>query len=400
MGGNLVYGITQWLILVLLARTGRPEDVGRFSLGLAITGPLMLFASLSLRAVQATDTRTQFEFRDYAGLRILTTLAATVVILSISCIFYNGETATTIGAFGLSKAIESMSDIVYGFWQQQERMDLIARSLMARGSTALAGAAILFHSFRSVPLAVFGIAAGWAIVLAIFDLPHGIRLAHQLGQRALPRFCLPLMKQLAWLSLPLGIIIMLISLDSNIPRYLLSRMRTMHELGIFSALGYFLLAGTLVVNALGQSATPRLALYSSQGRKQTFFELSNRLLLLGLGLGVSGILVAVLAGRQLLTLLYGAEYARNSGLFVWLMIAGAFSYTASFAGYSLTAARHFRIQLPLFSLITGLTFVLCFVMVKIDGATGVAKALAAAGLLQTAATIGLLRYLEAEKANT
>jgi hypothetical protein len=36
-------------------------------------------------------------------------------------------------------------------------------------------------------------------------------------------------------------------------------------------------------------------------------------------------------------------------------------------------------------------------MVKADGATGAAKALAAAGFVQLAATIGILRYLEAGK---
>lgn len=71
--GNVVYSGTQWGILVLLARLGNPEAVGQFSLGLAITAPIMLFASLQLRAVQATDARLQFQFRDYAGLRILNT---------------------------------------------------------------------------------------------------------------------------------------------------------------------------------------------------------------------------------------------------------------------------------------------------------------------------------------
>src|ERR1022692_5216340 len=74
--GNVVYAGTQWGILVLLARLGNPEAVGQFSLGLAIAAPIMLFASLSLRAVQATDACLQFQFRDYAGLRILMTIIA------------------------------------------------------------------------------------------------------------------------------------------------------------------------------------------------------------------------------------------------------------------------------------------------------------------------------------
>src|ERR1035438_7188079 len=122
--GNVIYGGTQWGILVLLARLGDAEAVGQFSLGLAIAAPVMLFASLSLRAVQATDARFQVQFRDYAGLRILMTITAVSVIFGIGGVLYRGETTLTIAAFALTKGIESLSDVVYGLWQQQERMEI------------------------------------------------------------------------------------------------------------------------------------------------------------------------------------------------------------------------------------------------------------------------------------
>ena len=113
--GNVVYAGTQWGILVLLARLGSPEAVGQFSLGLAIAAPIQLFANLQLRDVQATDARVQFQFRDYTGLRILMTIIAACVIFAIGGVLYHGETALTIAGFALSKGIESLSDVVYGF---------------------------------------------------------------------------------------------------------------------------------------------------------------------------------------------------------------------------------------------------------------------------------------------
>src|SRR5580704_14620345 len=105
MLGNVVYRGTQWGILVLLARLSSPEAVGQFSLGLAIAAPVMLFAGLQLRAVQATDARVQFQFSDYAGLRILLTAVAALLILGIGGTLYRGETALAVGAFALSKGI-------------------------------------------------------------------------------------------------------------------------------------------------------------------------------------------------------------------------------------------------------------------------------------------------------
>ena len=54
---------------MVLAKLGTPEMVGQFTLGLAITTPLIMFTNLQLRAVQATDASRQYKFGDYFALR-------------------------------------------------------------------------------------------------------------------------------------------------------------------------------------------------------------------------------------------------------------------------------------------------------------------------------------------
>jgi O-antigen/teichoic acid export membrane protein len=395
--GNVVYAGTQWGILVLLARLGSRETVGQFSLGLAITAPIMLFASLQLRVVQATDARGEFQFRDYVGLRMLTTIVAACVIFGVGGTLYRGGMALTIAAFALSKGVESLSDVVYGLWQQQERMDLIAQSLILRGVMALIAVAICFVAFHTVWMAVCAMAVAWAAVFAIFDVPRGVAAARRMHAGLLPRFSAVRMSQLARLSLPLGFVTMLISFSANVPRYVIGHLQSIRELGVFSALGYIPLAGTIIVGALGQSATPRLALYASQTRTREFLGLLCRLLAIGMMLGICGVLAVVAFGRQIVTLIYGPEYAQNQALLIWLMVAAAASYMASFAGNSLTAARHFRVQLPLFGFLAILTLALCYAMAKSGGVVGVAKALSLAGLVQLVTSLGVLWYAEMRK---
>jgi O-antigen/teichoic acid export membrane protein len=358
----------------------------------------MLLASLQLRAVQASDASQQFQFRDYAGLRILITLLAMCVLLGVGAALYSGETALTIAAFALSKGIESLSDTFYGLWQQQERMDLIAKSLVSRGVLALVAAVVCFQLFHTVWIAVCGIATSWAVVFVTFDVRHGVSVARATHQTALPRFSARHIKQLALLALPLGIANMFISLNANIPRYMISHFRGVSELGIFSALGYIPMAGTIVVGALSQAALPRLAFLASHGTMREFWSLLNRLLLIGLALGTCGVLAALVFGRGIITMIYGREYAQDHRVFVWLMVAGAAGYMASFAGCSLTAARHFRVQLPMFSLLTALTLGLCFVTVRAAGAAGAAEAVAFVGFVQLATTVAVLRSAEVRRA--
>jgi O-antigen/teichoic acid export membrane protein len=258
-----------------------------------------------------------------------------------------------------------------------------------------------YRARRDLARGVFDCAASesepWAGVFAAFDARHGIMVAHEMGQTVMPRFSAPRMKQLVRLSLPLGIVTILLSLNANVPRYMISHFRGVRELGIFSALAYIPIAGTMIVGALGQSATPRLAFYASQGKSREFRGLSNRLLLIGITLGTCAVIAALAFGRQIVPLIYGREYTQNGQLFFWLMVAAATGYMASFAGYSLTAARHFQVQMPLFTFITALTVVLCFEMVKAGGTVGAAKALAIVGFVQLAAIMIILRYLEARK---
>ena len=238
LAGNVIYAGTQWGILVLLARLGTPATVGQFSLGLAITAPIMLFASLQLRAVEATDAQRLFGFSHYAGLRLLTTVAAISVILAISTVAYRGDIALVIAAFALSKGIESLSDVIYGLWQQQERMELIAKSLILRGLLALVLSGICFASFGTVWAAVCGIAAAWGVVFAVYDMPHAIPVAATTDESIVPSFSIASMKNLFRVSLPLGIVAMLVSLNINVPRYVIYHVEGVRELGIFSAVGY------------------------------------------------------------------------------------------------------------------------------------------------------------------
>lgn len=391
MIGNAVYVATQWGILILLARLGNPEAVGQFSLGLAITAPVMLLASLQLRSVQATDAQVLFHFGDYAGLRVVMTVIAACVICAISGVFYRDGTGATIAAFAFSKSIESFSDIFYGQWQQRERMDLIAKSLMLRGVFGLIAVAISFAVFHAIWMAVCFMAVAWAAVFVSFDVPHGIGIAREMQQTIRPRFSVNRMKRLFHISLPLGIVTALISFNSSIPRFMISHFSGQRELGIFSALSYILIGGTMVVNALGQSATPRLAVYAATRKAHQFSALLFRLLLIGLALGAGGVVVALSFGRQIVSLIYGPEYAQSHELFPWLMVAAAFGYLASFGGYGLTAARHFKVQMPLFTVVTLLTLTLCFVMVKISGPVGAAQALAVVGFVQFVASMIILR---------
>jgi len=401
LSGNALYALCQWGLLAILARLGTPAIVGQYVLAVAVTTPITVLFMLHLRAVQATDTRRDYEFGHYLALR-LCAMAVALVVVVVICLAsgYRGDTFLVIAAVAVSAVCDSLSDIVYGLLQQRERLDRIGQSMMLRGISSVILLSAMIASTGRVFYAILAVACGRLIVLALFDLRNARR---ELGRSAIrpgkallisvkPRWEPRRILRLARIALPLGLVMMLIVLSTNIPRYFVGSYLDQSALGIFGAIGYLSVAGTMAVGALGDSVTPRLARDYASGRRRDFGLYVLRLAGLGVGLGVAGVLVALVAGRPLLGLLYGPAYAERTDILILTMVAAGVGYVASFSGYAVTAARYFRAQLPLFAAVALVTAIGCWWLVPMWGLRGAAIALALSALTQLVGSALILFY--------
>ena len=398
--GNIVYAASQWGMLVVLAKLGSPEMVGQFTLGLAITAPVMLFASLKLRAVQATDARQEYRFGDYLGLRLLTTTLALLIILTFVIIAgYQYETTMVVIMVALSKVFDAFSDIVYGLLQQHERMDRVAISRMIQGVLQVVTLGVVVALTRSVLWGTVGIAIASGIVTLAYDvqsavltvrsgtkIPSGLKANIEASYNHLrPCWNLSVLVKLTMLSVPLGLAIMLGSLWTNVPRYFIQHSFGERELGIFAAIGYLMVVGSTLVNALAQSASPRLARYYVSRDWGAFDALVLRLISLGAMLGGIGFIITLIGGNQILASLYSPEYAHHTNVLIWLMAAFAMQYSYVFFGTAINAMRDFKVQLPIQGASCLIVLVSCFYFIDRYGLLGAAWAMLAANTFEAVA---------------
>lgn len=400
--GNVIYSGCQWGMLVVLAKLGNPEMVGTFTLGLAVTAPVMMFSNLQLRDIQTTDAKNHYLFNDYLGLRLITTGLALPIILWITLATgYKGETAIVIILIGFAKGLESISDVFYGLLQKHEKMDRMAVSVMMKGPLSLLMLSIGTYISGSIVWGVVGLVIAWACILLIWDIPSYRWLINKFtsegeipdsleGKTAKPRWQLGTIRKLIWLSLPLGLVMMLISLNANIPRYFLEHSLGKKELGVFAALAYLIVAGNMVVSALGSAARPRLAKYYAGGNVSAYQKLLFQLVAIACLLGLSGILVAWVAGGQILTIVYQPEYAKYTELLIWLMVTAGIGYVSSFLGEGMTAARYFRTQIPLFIIVTSTSAIASCWFIPRNGLKGAAIALMIAEIVRIIFTLGVI----------
>jgi O-antigen/teichoic acid export membrane protein len=381
--GNAWYAASQWALLSMLAKLGTAEMLGEYALAAAVATPAALFAHLNLRAVLVTDVRRQYPFGDYLAVR-LGTAAAGLLITAVIALAVEVEAAVVVlVAAGL--ASDNASDLYYGLLQRRERMDSVARSMMARGALSVAAFGATLAGTRRLLPAVAALALAKIVVLLAYDRPKGG--AGERRERSGASSQLAILRT----ALPLGVVLLLVSLTANLPRYAVSSHLGTVELGAFAAVASFIAAGSTVVNALGQSATPRLSRHFSAKHLQEFQRLAWKLAGMAVVLGAAAVGGAALLGRIVLRVVYRPEYESYAGLLVLIMAAGTLSWVAITLGYVITSARAFLSQAPLLALVAATSGIASWLLVPGMGLAGAAAAIAAAGAVQIAGELLILR---------
>jgi O-antigen/teichoic acid export membrane protein len=403
--GTMWSGFCQWVLLVALAKVGTVDMVGAFTLGMALVLPVLMFSCLNLRALYITDCAYSYRFREYLALRLLTAAASVifVVVVAVS-LSYPPALVLSIGLISVAKALEYVSDILYGLLQREERMDGISISMMLRGTLSVCALGVGVYATGSLVWGSVGLAMSSAFTLLAFDMPRSLSFRNTSLSEALTESAayaraacsregggFRRLGQLALSGVPLGVVLMLVSLNLNIPRYFIERSLGMRELGIFASISNLMAAGSVAVGAFGQCVAPRLAKYFAAGQMRQFKALLWLLVLASFGLGAAGLGGALVFGRRALEVIYRPEYGARQEVLVWLMAASGMLYVGITLGFALTAVRCFTPQLTLFSVSAASTALACMFLVPALGLRGAAFGILLSSIIQCAGGALLLK---------
>src|SRR5229473_3855783 len=405
--GSAVYAAGQFATLMLLAKLLRPEHVGQYALALAVVYPVIQLTNLQLRAVMTSDTRQQTHFGHYFGLRLLTTLLALVIIFFITQLLrYGWELTSVLLMVGVAYAVEAISDVYYARLQLHDRMAEISKSLIARALLSVLALAVATYVTRSVLWGISGVVLARAIVLLGYDVrgrTHGLHVQAKGFSRTeplAPQFDLTVQRELLWVSLPLGIVVLLGCLNSSMPNFFIKHALGERDVGIFAAIGFVVSIGNMAVVSLGQSAFTRLARSYATGNLAAFSSLLAKLLAFGAMIGLSGMVISKFAGREILAILFQPEYAERADLLPWIMLAGGVLYMAQFLGFGLTAAGFYNSQVILNILANLSLLAACYWLIARQGLLGAILAMLIAAIVQLAASVMILVAAMRKHANS
>jgi O-antigen/teichoic acid export membrane protein len=389
--------------------------VGQFSLAMAMTYPVALFANLQLRTLYVNDFDGRYPFASLLGLRFVLCGIALVVILTI-CEVTGQSLRMTVATLFVEGAmlVDCISESYYGLCQCDERMDRIARSVLFRSMLCLLLFGLCLYFTHSLVWSTGGLLVGRAFILLIYDASlktfaisetalsrvatHTRPRLNTLLDRLRPQWNPRLQLSMAGAAAPIGALSLITSLNINIPRYVIERYLGLRELGIYSALNYLPQAGLMIATALGFATFARLSRMYATGDVAGIHRLVLKTAGLAAGLGVVGFVVVLGAGRQLLTILYRPEYANRSDVLLWLVAVAAVACLATCFGCATTAMSQYGRSLLVTLIVSVVSTAASFIFIPRFGLCGAGCAALLSISVQFVGTAGLAYYALARRA--
>jgi O-antigen/teichoic acid export membrane protein len=339
--GNMVYAGTQWGIIVALTRLGSVEMVGLLSLGLAITGPIMMFTNMQLRTLQTTYKSGIFYFSDYVGVRYITNSVFFLILLVVFIIGqYNTSTILIISLVAITKIVESLSDLTYGYFQYSERLEYIAQSKIIRGILSLISVSVVVFLTDSLFLSLIIWIVSWILVFLCFDIKNLGRF----GELFIPKYNKNKVTKIIKASIPLGLLVMLVSLNINIPRVFIESFSGPEALGYFVSIFYLVFIAGKFINSLGIAMLPRLARLYENDQLQQYNKILFLLTIISFIIGVVAVSVSVFFGEFLLNLIYGRAFIQYKQLLILIMVFGLLDFLSYSLITGLNALKAYKIQ--------------------------------------------------------
>lgn len=365
-GGNMIYAFCQFLYITLITKLGSIEMVGTFSLGLAITAPVFMFSNLQLRTVQVSDSNNEYVFGEFLALRIVTVVFGLLVTFTIVQLFYNSSNVKYVAlVLSVYKAIEGICDIIFGYFQKKENLPLVSTSLVLKGTLTVLGLTVCMFFSKNLLSVVIVIALVMGLVLIFVDIKN-LRMYTQFH----PIFNRKILKKLFNTSLPLGLVMLFVCLNINIPRYFLEQYAGTKELGLFASISNLMIAGSTIISALGQSASPKLVKYFFDGNRKSFTTLLLKMIGIATMVTMCGLFIAVVVGEKLLVLMFSKDFIGYQNILILMIMSAGIGFIASFMGDGLNATKAFKIQLPIIVISVISNLVCSYLLIPSKGLEG------------------------------
>lgn len=385
---NSALAISNWVLLVIVARFFSPSELGEMVMALSILSPLYLFFSFKLRTLVIVDLENEYSISQYFNARLIGSSFALVLACIIGVVLEDSVSFSILICVALYKWFDAWCDLSYALHHRVSRFSQVAFSQFSRSITACSILLISAWIWQDIYLTL----ATWVAGVALFAFREMIlcknisksesSVSLQFRTKVLALSSAPESLRLMRKYITMSMSLMMVSLFIYAPNFVIEYYLGTEEAGKFAIVSYFLVAGSILITSLSQVISPKLSELINAQRTTEYFSTALRMCGVGAGIGLIALTVVILAGEWVLTLVYGSEFSSLTPELVLVFTAAAVRYTYIFIGTALNSLKMFSFQTRVYSFGTCIVTVMCLILVPIYGTEGAAVALLVATVVE------------------
>jgi O-antigen/teichoic acid export membrane protein len=362
MKKNIIYSIlgfgfwnlSQWLVVVILARTLNLGDFGTVMYIISLTTPVLYFTGMNLRPAIATHKSLEKDYNNFLGYRIFSIIISLIILL-IGIIF--SELSSNINIFLLIflwKSMEVFSELLQAYFQNKSLFNYLV-VLQILKSILITVGLVIASLITTSPVVILLIIISIWIIIVIGELSL-VRKMFKIKVTYFSSFFIEIIKKYKFLALSL----LVSSLLGNVPRYLIEMYYKIEFVGIFSAIFYISIIIGSIANAVLQVLLPQFSNLIRGGKKKQIKKIIYKLNLITVFVGFIWVTLVFFWGDFILEILYGVEYSEYNIVLITISIGSFLNILSLFWIGTLIATGKYKLQLyvniiSLFSIfITGL----------------------------------------------
>lgn len=242
------------LSLILISNYLGADQLGNYSLGLAIATPIFVFSQFGLRGVFLTKSAPH-KFSSYFIVGSVGSIFALTTVTVLSLIFYPALVSVFI-FIALIKSVDAISDLLTAPYQASHRLNQV---VVAYGIATLASTIavwLVLNSGGDLVFALVMILVLNSLVFSIFLFPKVWRYSSEISPTVRENNQYADIRSIVLSGLPLGVAAGIIALTSSTPQIILENVSGPAAVGLLGILLYAYGMAELLIGSIAQSWLP------------------------------------------------------------------------------------------------------------------------------------------------
>lgn len=366
--GTFTFAVSSVLLLLVVTRLQGPEAAGVFSIGWAVCQLMYTVGLFGTRNFQVADIDNRYDDAVYFRSKIFT-----IVSMLAGCIIYSFvlrlSLEKTLVSFLLTLLMgaETIGDVLAGFLQKRERLDLSGKSyffrilsydllffvlLLLTGNLVLAiGAACLLSTIW-----LLTIDYGWVKMIGYTPFTGNYKMTLQLLKECFPIFFSAFLTNYI-VNIP----------KNSIELYLTTKMQSIYNI--------LFMPSAIITLFMSFVLVPMYTMISESWSKKdlvNFRKIIYRILGMIIGLTVLFAVAGYFMGIPILSWVYKVELSAFRPQFTLLILGGGINSLATFLVYLLTVFKKQRLLIYAYLLTALAATITSNTLVRESGITGAA----------------------------